>query len=216
MKKYFIAITAMMASLLFASVASAHVTVRPTEVKQGSYEVFNVRVPSETKGTNTVKVEVKIPGGVNISRVEPKQGWTYELERAADERIAGVTWTAEGEGLAVTEFTEFRISGKVADDAAELSWKAYQTYADGSIVEWVGAPDSDKPASVTNVLAGTGESDGHGHGNGAAATAGETAAADTASADAAGSGTPVTMGLSIAALALSVIALVLAFRRTRK
>ena len=43
------------------------------------------------------------------------------------------------------------MQGKVDDQAKELVWKAYQTYQDGSLVEWVGAADADKPASVTKV-----------------------------------------------------------------
>ncbi|WP_312859716.1 DUF1775 domain-containing protein [Peribacillus huizhouensis] len=43
------------------------------------------------------------------------------------------------------------MQGKVADDSKEIVWKAYQTYQDGSVVEWVGAPDAEKPASVTVV-----------------------------------------------------------------
>ena len=72
--------------MLVASVASAHVTVRPTEVAKGSFEVFSVRVPSETKDTQTIEVRVAIPEGVNITRTEPKAGWITELERT-DNRI---------------------------------------------------------------------------------------------------------------------------------
>jgi uncharacterized protein YcnI len=43
------------------------------------------------------------------------------------------------------------MQGKVADDATEIAFKAYQTYQDGSVVEWIGAPDSEKPTSVTTV-----------------------------------------------------------------
>jgi uncharacterized protein YcnI len=55
------------------------------------------------------------------------------------------------EGLSSTEFVLFNTQGKVADDVPEIVFKAYQTYQDGSVVEWIGAPDSEKPASVTTV-----------------------------------------------------------------
>ncbi len=58
------------------------------------------------------------------------------------------------------------MQGKVADDATEIVWKSYQTYQDGSVVEWVGAQDAEKPASVTTVK----PSDGSAHGHGAAKT----------------------------------------------
>ncbi|GGF99545.1 YcnI family copper-binding membrane protein [Paenibacillus abyssi] len=221
MKKWVsFAITAM-ALFLFAGVAAAHVTVQPKEVTQGTYEVFTVRVPSETKGTSTIKVEVKVPDGVNISRIEPKPGWTNTLERAADDRIIGVAWSAEGDGLAETEFSEFKMQGKVADDAAALEWKAYQTYADGSTVDWVG-----DEASITQVLAGTPGEDGHGHGvDAAAGHAADTdtaagadttaAAGEQAATQEAAAANPLSTWLSIAALALSLIALIIALSRKR-
>lgn len=147
-----IAAACLLSIVFFAGSASAHVTVQPKEASQGAYEVFTVRVPTE-KEVPTVKVEVKIPAEVTISRFEPKPDWTYEITRDATDKITSVVWTAAGSGLASTEFGEFKMSGKVADDAELISWKAYQTYEDGSVVEWVGAESSDTPASVTTVKA---------------------------------------------------------------
>jgi uncharacterized protein YcnI len=215
---------AMMALFLFAGIASAHVTVWPKETKQGSYEVFSVRVPSETEGTQTVKVKIAAADGAGIIGVEPKPGWTYEAEKKEDGSFASVTWTADGKGLNHEEFTEFRFQGKVGDDATQLVWKAYQTYADKSVVEWIGAPDADKPASVTTVVPASGESGGHG----AAANAG-TAADNTAEVAEPAAGTDVTAAdsgktaldtvtliIAIAALVLSLITLVAAVSRKRK
>ncbi|WP_260405365.1 YcnI family copper-binding membrane protein [Paenibacillus sp. 598K] len=223
--------------LLWASVASAHVTVQPQEVARGSYEVFTVRVPSETKDTHTVEVRVAVPDGVNITRTEPKPGWTTELERE-DNRIVSVAWKAEGEGLADTEFAEFRMQGRVADDATELVWRAYQTYADGSLAEWIGAPDtgSPMPASLTKVVEGAAQSDGHSHG-GASTDAGTPAGESPANAgeasgnaDAAAGETPeqgselagtsnfskVTLGIAILAVVLAALALLVVMMRGRK
>ncbi|WP_270169577.1 YcnI family copper-binding membrane protein [Paenibacillus sp. SYP-B4298] len=232
MKKWLSTAMALMVMLMFASVASAHVTVKPVEVSQGSYEVFTVRVPSENKGTTTQSIEIRVPEGVDILRVEPKPGWTYTLSKEG-ERITSVAWSAEGEGLKETEFTEFRFQGKVGADATELNWKAYQTYADGSKADWVEAADGQYPASVTAVTPGTG--DGHGHGghgadssaaqpaastdagqpaadsSAASGHAGESAAASPAEAGAASNG--LDRGLAIAALALGVIAVIIALVR---
>lgn len=147
---------------LFAGAASAHVTVQPSETSQGKYEVFTIKVPSESDTVPTTKIEVKIPGDVNISRVEPKPGWKYEVQKDETGKITSITWAAEDEGLLPIEFGMFNISGKVGDDAKEIVWKAYQTYKDGSIVEWVGAEGSEKPASVTAVKS-TNASSTHGN-----------------------------------------------------
>ena len=81
-----------------------------------------------------------------------------------EDKITSVTWTSEGDGLSSTEFGQFNMSGKVADKAKEIVWKAYQTYSDGSVVEWVGAQDAQHPASVTlvNPKPADGKSDNHG------------------------------------------------------
>lgn len=193
-------------SMLLAGIASAHVTVYPKESTQGSYEKFTVRVPSE-KDIPTVKVEVKFPmDAVAVSRFEPKAGWTYELAKDTAGKITGVTWKATGDGLASTEFGEFNMQDKVADAATEIVWKAYQTYKDGSVVEWVGANGSDKPASVTTVKAKSAAgatTDSHGQ-----VIAGSGAASSTSS------NTPLY--LSIAAVVLGALSLIVSLTKKRK
>lgn len=192
----------------FAGLAGAHVTVSPNSVPQNSYQVFTVRVPTE-KEVATTSVKVAIPEGVNISRFEPKPDWTYTTESNADGKLTSVTWQAAGNGLGPTEFGEFRMQGKVAEDATELVWKAYQTYADGEVVEWTGAADADKPASVTAVMAATGDGHGDSHGAAAGGTAGDADADEDAQRD------PLTLGLAIAGLVAGLLALVVALTRKR-
>jgi uncharacterized protein YcnI len=150
---------------LFAGMASAHVTVLPKETTQGSYEMFTVRVPSENETVPTTQIKVEFPSDVNISRIEPKSGWKYEIQKDASDKITSVTWTAEGEGLSSTEFGLFNIQGKVADEATEIEFKAYQTYQDGSVVEWIGAQDAQTPASVTTVNPKPADGSGDHHGS---------------------------------------------------
>jgi uncharacterized protein YcnI len=189
-------------SVIFAGIASAHVVVYPQEATQGAYEKFTVRVPSE-KDVPTVKVEVKFQtDAVSVSRFEPKAGWTYEISKAADGKITGVIWTAAGEGLLATEFGDFGMQGKVADQATQIVWKAYQTYKDGTVVEWTGAAGSDKPASVTTVKAKPAGAAADSHG----ATAGH---------EAASSGSNTALYLSIAAVVLGALALIVALTRKR-
>ncbi|WP_372628803.1 YcnI family protein [Cohnella sp.] len=206
MKKSVSLLLVLLLSIGFAGLASAHVTVQPKEAPAGSYQVFTVRVPSE-KDAATTQVKVAIPDGVNISRFEPKPDWTYEVEKGAEDKIVSVTWKATGSGLGATEFGEFRMQGKIADDAKELSWKAYQTYSDGEVVEWTGAPDADKPASVTKVTEATG--DGHGDGHGASSGAAASDAKDEGGRD------TLTLSLAIAGLAAGILALAIALFRKK-
>lgn len=194
----------LIAMMMFAGIASAHVTVLPNESTQGKYEVFTVRVPTE-KEIATVKVEVRFPTGVTVSRFEPKFGWKYDVTKDSTGKITSVTWTATGEGLGATEFGEFKMSGKVDNDAKDLAWKAYQTYKDGSVVEWVGAEGSDKPASVTKVKAAApGTTDSHGHDTGVSSSGGDAHA---------GGGSNTPLYLSIAAVVIAALALVLSLRK---
>lgn len=215
-KRIIVFAAACFALIMFAGAASAHVTVFPREAVQGSYEKFTVRVPSE-KDIETTEVKVRFPEGVNITRFEPKPDWSYELEQEADGKIVGVTWKATGSGLGPTEFSEFSMTGKIDGDAQELVWKAYQTYKDGSVVEWVGAPDSDTPASVTKLVPGSG--DDHGHSHGAAEEPSQngtdqSASSETGSASKEPSNTPLY--LSVAAVALGIVSLLVALTRKPK
>ncbi|CAI6045743.1 YcnI family copper-binding membrane protein [Cohnella sp. JJ-181] len=188
----------------YAGMASAHVRVEPAEVAQNAYQVFTIRIPSENEGVNTTQVKLDVPAGVEVSRFEPYPGWTSTAEKDADGKVVSVTWKSDGDGIDVSEFVQFNFQGHVAEDAKELVWKAHQTYSDGAVVDWSGAPDADTPASVTAVTAASAEGDGHGHDAGASADA----AAD-------GDRDPLTLGLSIAGLAAGLAALAVALLRKK-
>lgn len=198
MKKGMVTLFAFVLSLAFAGIASAHVVVGPNSVPAGSYQVFTIRIPSESKDVLTTQVKLDIPGGVDVSRFEAKPDWTFETVKDADGKITSVTWKAAGKGMPETEFAQFNFQGKVAADATEIAWKAHQTYSDGSIVDWTGAPDADKPASVTHVTAAVAEGDSHG---------------TTASADTNGNRDTLTLSLAIAGLVAGVLALIVSLVR---
>lgn len=135
--------------------AHGHVVVHPREAKAGSYEAFTIRCPNE-KDKPTVKVELEIPAGdVAIHHYEPKPGWKVALEKNTSGDATKVTWTAQGDGLLPDEFVEFRIMGKINNDAKSLVWKAHQTYAGDEVVAWAGEPGSKTPASVTKLVTST-------------------------------------------------------------
>jgi uncharacterized protein YcnI len=138
--------------LAYASVAEAHVTVWPKETTVGSWEKYTVRVPVE-KNVNTIKVRVEFPQGVEVHSVMPVPGWNYQFEKGKDGKITAIVWTATNGGIKPNEFMEFAFVAENPKKPGTIAWKAEQTYADGSVVNWTGAPDSDTPASVTTVKA---------------------------------------------------------------
>lgn len=147
-------------TLTFSSVALAHTTVSPEEASAGSTETFTVSTPGE-KSVPIVKERVQIPQGFEVTGVGSPGSWQGSVEGGS------VVWTGGeiGEG----EEQQFTFEAQVPAQAGEYEWHAFDTYEDGSVSEWTGAPDSDNPASITQVVAGEAEAEaGHGddHGGG--------------------------------------------------
>ena len=145
-------------SLVGVPAASAHVTVNPNEVAADSFSRFAIRVPNERPNAETTKIVVRLPRNMYFISLQPKPGWkrTVTMEKLdppvelegemQTERVATVTW--EGGKIAPGEFDEFGISAKVPDAPGQtLAFPANQTYSNGEVVRWIGAADSETPAS---------------------------------------------------------------------
>lgn len=139
--------------IVFSPLAEAHVTVNPSSSETNAYEKYGVRVPVE-KDINTTELTLTVPEDLNIISVEPATDWDHAFEKDDNDKITAITWTTNADGIGPNEYAEFSFIGVNPDEAGELSWEAYQTYEDGSVVEWVDAPGSEEPASVTKVVEG--------------------------------------------------------------
>jgi uncharacterized protein YcnI len=151
-------------SLVITSNAFAHVTVKPAEVVSSGFQTFSVNVPNE-KDISTVSVRVLIPEGLAYVQPTQKAGWQISVEKEGsglDASVTSITWS--GNEVKADFRDEFTFSGQVPDKTTELQWKAYQTYADGSVVAWDKASngnghesedENSGPFSVTNVVART-------------------------------------------------------------
>ena len=68
--------------------------------------------------------------------------------------MSTITWTATDAGLAPGQFDLFTISaGPLPTNTSKLTFKAIQTYSDGTTVNWIqatvkGAPEPEHPAPV--------------------------------------------------------------------
>lgn len=204
-KTWMAALAALFAFILIAPVAEAHVTVWPQESATNAYEKYTVRVPVE-KDINTTEVNLEIPEGVDVISVLPMPTWDYEVEKNADERITHVIWKANDGGIGPFEFIEFAFVGVNPDEPGEVSWKALQTYEDGSVVEWVGPPDSAEPASVTTITSESTVASDEGNGTATAAANAEPQGEMVAGTASGGSNWLPTLLASLALL-LSVISL---------
>jgi uncharacterized protein YcnI len=141
------------AMLAVSAPAWAHVVVSPEVVKAGDYETLTVSVPTE-KEIPTTKIRVEVPEGFLLSGVQPVPGWEHTFQEDGGV-VRAVTFS--GGEIRPREFQQFLLQAQAPDEQDEYPWKAFQTYEDGSVVEWTGPPDSEEPASVIEVVSGGSE-----------------------------------------------------------
>ena len=209
-------------ALLAPAAAQAHVTLQPNEAAAGAYTVLDVRVPNESDSAATTKVAVQFPPGFGSISYQPVPGWAVKV---VDAKLPEPIETDDGpitEGvrevvfsggkLPPGEFQDFPLSLQIPGKAGdELTFKAVQTYDDGEVVRWIGAPETEHPAP--QVLVTAAEEDHHG-GAAEEGEAGE-ASAETAAAASGGSGGSddshddggSSDGLAIAALVVGALGL---------
>jgi uncharacterized protein YcnI len=175
---------------VFASPASAHVTVNPNQATQGGFAKLAFRVPDEKDAATTVKVEVAIPSDHPISfvSVRPLSGWTAQVDKTkldkpvksddgeVTEAVNRITWTAAGDAaIQPGQFQEFEISAGPLPDTDKVVFKALQTYSDGEVVRWIEETGSDgkepEHPAPTLTLAKAAAEDKHGGGTAKAGNA---------------------------------------------
>jgi uncharacterized protein YcnI len=192
-------------ALVAPAAAAAHVTLQPNTAAAGAFTVENVRVPNERDDASTVKVDVQLPHGFVSVSYEPKAGWRAKVTKAKlakpvqtddgpiTEEIRRITFTGHGPNgkIAPGQFMDFPLSVQIPGKAGDkLTFKAIQTYSNGEVVRWIGAPDSEAPAPIVTVVKASGT----------------TAAAPAAPASDDGGG--ASKGLGIAALILGALGLI--------
>jgi uncharacterized protein YcnI len=141
------------AMLAVSAPAWAHVVVSPEKVTAGDYETLTVSVPTE-KEIPTTKIRVEVPEGFLLSGVQPVPGWEHAFQEDGGV-VRAVTFS--GGEIRPREFQQFLVQAQAPEKPGEYPWKAFQTYGDGSVVEWTGPPDSEEPASVVEVVSGGSE-----------------------------------------------------------
>ena len=194
------------------AVAGAHIQVTPSLVATDDPVKFTVVVPGEQEDSTTV-VDLKMPAGLLPFSYEETPGWTRKLVMASNGAVDRVVWTGK---LPKDGFVEFSFLAGTPEKAGELVFKALQTYADGSVVRWIGEPKSDHPAPVVEVQKDAprqnagGESGSEGASRPATAVATATPAATVETAAVVSDSSdrdPLAIALGAAGLLLGLIAL---------
>ncbi|HEX3886233.1 MAG TPA: DUF1775 domain-containing protein [Phenylobacterium sp.] len=122
--------------------AVAHVTVWPRQSEQGARESYVIRMPNE-KRSATVRLDGEFPAEVRVTSVRQAPGWTLEIKRDAAGAIVGASWVGE---LPPDQFAEFGVLAVNPKEGSAITWRFTQTYADGTTVNWTGAPGAPTPA----------------------------------------------------------------------
>ncbi|MEK7585580.1 MAG: YcnI family protein [Patescibacteria group bacterium] len=115
--------------------SSAHVVVRPNQVGVGSFQTFNIGVPSE-KEFSTIGLRLELPAGLEHVTPTVKSGWQIEVSPTE------IIW--RGGRIPAHQRDDFSFSAKVPAEATALIWKAYQSYSNGSEVAWANDPKGEQ------------------------------------------------------------------------
>ena len=143
---------AVAAVALIAATAFAHATVRTDvgtkESKAGAFETYRLQVPTE-KPMDTVEVRLVVPAGLVVSTFGIVPGFERSVEKDAQGVVTSVTWKGK---IGQQEFARFPFSARNPAKAGRLWFKAYQKYADGSVVAWDAEDEkAQTPASFVDI-----------------------------------------------------------------
>lgn len=156
MRKKIFAVTSAMLALVLAvpHIVSAHVTVSPNEVGVGKFQTFNLSVPVEREVATTA-LRLLIPEGLEHISPTVKPGWKIDIkhgestvgetggEHSGHGPVLELSWT--GGSIPAGQRDDFTFSAKVPSKPTTILWKAYQTYADGTVVSWELGPEDPQP-----------------------------------------------------------------------
>jgi uncharacterized protein YcnI len=203
--------------------AAAHMVVVPETSTAGSAERYTVIVPTEGDSA-TVRVELRLPMGVDVAAVESKPGWQAS-NQAFPIGAATVRWV--GGKIPPGEMVSFDFLAVNPSAARVLTWNATQWYEDGSSDRWGDGAPEDHHASTTTLRAAEPGAASHEHGDhhvgaeppkpgaghDAPATAHDVPGHEHDDPAASARGSSLALWIAIASLALSAAALVVAMRR---
>lgn len=141
---------ALVALILLATTAGAHVEVDPTEAPAGSTTTLTFSFHHGKDGTATTGLEVLLPPGASVVEVPPVEGWTS----AVDEAAGTITWS----GGSVPDGTEaaFPVVVTLPSTPGEALFKTIQTTEAGELA-WIeedqGEAEGSYPAPRVTLVA---------------------------------------------------------------
>jgi periplasmic copper chaperone A len=131
--------------LVVVAQAAGHAELTPKKVPAGGVSTFVLSVEGE-ESAPTVKIAMQLPPG--MANVKPANARDWQANLAP--RV--ITWT--GGRIQQGESGEFEITGQFPRTPGKtLKFPVVQTYGNGEVVRWIGAPSSSEPAPTIRLTA---------------------------------------------------------------
>jgi uncharacterized protein YcnI len=157
------AVLTLLCVLAITPAAAAHIVVLPEESDAGGWERYTLIVPTEKKSP-TVRIELKLPAGIEVMGIESKPGWEA-MHEPFPLGAARVRWT--GGRIPSGQLLTFDLLVWNPKAARTLTWDATQWYEDGTSDRWGEPGNPDRPASQTILRESSGGREHHHHPGGA-------------------------------------------------
>ena len=139
----------MIAALLVAGPAVAHVSLQPAQAVAGGYQVLRFGVGHGCDGKATTGLRLEIPESVTIARPQPKPGWALSIAlRAGTDAPAAIAWTG---ALPADEFDEFLVLAKLPGTEGRLAISVLQTCGPVEI-RWGDPPSAEAKRPAPTIL----------------------------------------------------------------
>ena len=119
--------------LAFPAGASAHVEMSPDRVDPGSFTLYTVLSPNESRQPLT-GLRLTVPDGMEVDAAAATPGFSTQLVRDQSHRIVAISW--QGGSVPPADLGLFRFSASVGSTETTLHLIGVQTFADGSTKVW--------------------------------------------------------------------------------
>ncbi|MGH8905719.1 MAG: DUF1775 domain-containing protein [Egibacteraceae bacterium] len=127
-----------------AGPAWAHAELTVSSVPAGTVQSLQMHVPEERQGDRTDKVQIQVPAGFVEITCEQKAGWSCTVDTSAAQPI--VAFTRVDLSIQADELYPFSVRTPAGPGTFTLP--TVQSYASGTVRQWIGAEGSDEPAPV--------------------------------------------------------------------
>lgn len=144
--------------LALATPARGHMVVEPASSAAGGPQRYTLVVPTEGASA-TVRVELRLPMGMDVVALEAKPGWEASNNPFP---VGAATLRWSGGRIPPGQMTTFEFLATNPPAARTLEWNAAQWFEDGTSERWGQGGPADHAASTTTLVAAAAAGDAGG------------------------------------------------------